>query len=363
MKKRHFIFVLLFFIVSCKKEAGIPVPVENGALSPNEIRKIDFHSHYRYNRECLEPLLEAWNMKTVLVDVAAMDPIENEEEWQTLKRQFKKFPDRYFLCTSFAALNIDSPEFAGETIRKLTRDIEDGAVMVKVWKVHGMEIQDQKGNFVQIDDPRMQPIWDFLAIKKIPVLAHIGEPRAAWLPLDNKSPHYNYYKSHPQYHAYLHPEIPSWETIIEARDRWIANNPDLTIIAAHFGSMAYDVDLVAQRLDIYPNMYVETAARFGDLTLQDSETVRKFFVKYQDRILYGTDLGFSNQGKLEDPGACDFAGAIISRHWKYFTETDSMDFDSPMVPFKIRTRGLNLPDSVLRKVYENNAISILGIPD
>jgi len=325
-----------------------------------DYQKIDFHAHYRYDRECLEPLLKEWSMQAVIVQVAQMDPEENERRWEILKSQYQKYPDRYYLCTSFAATNIDSPDFADNTIMKLKMDIEAGAVMVKVWKVHGMEILDSEDNYVQIDDRRMQPIWDFLAEAGIPVLAHIAEPRQAWEELKEDSPHYNYYKNNPEYHAYLHPEIPSWETIIEARDRWIANNAKLTIIAAHLGSMSHDVDLVADRLEKYPNIFVEPAARFGDLTLQNSEKIRNFFIKYQNRILYGTDLGFSSPANETNPEDCEFAASVISRHWKYFTEKDSIVFDSPMLPFNIETKGLDLPDSVLKKIYYGNAMKVLG---
>ena len=323
--------------------------------------KIDFHAHYRYDRECLEPLFDKWNMRTVLVDVARTDTARNNELWEALKTQYNQYPNRYFLCASFAAMGIDHPDFAAKIIEKLRIDIEAGAVMVKVWKVIGMEIKDEAGNYVQIDDQRMQPIWDFLTDAGIPVMAHIAEPQQAWLPLKEGNPHYGYYKSHPEYHAYQHPEIPRWETIIAARDRWIERNPDLTIVAAHMGSMSHDVGLVAERLEKYPNMYVETAARFGDLTGQDSEKVRDFFIRYQDRVLYGTDFGFSTPEEGEEgQGACDYLENRMDMHWQYFSGGDSLNFDSPMISYQVHTKGLELPDAVLQKFYRDNALKILG---
>ncbi len=233
--------------------------------------------------------------------------------------------------------------------------------MVKVWKVHGMEIKDAAGKYVQIDDSRMQPIWDFLAEKNIPLIAHIAEPQQAWRPLKEGNPHYNYYKNNPQYHAYLHPEVPSWETIIAARDRWIERNPNLTIVAAHMGSMSHDVGMVAERLEKYPNMYVETAARFGDLTGQDSKKVRDFFIRYQNKILYGTDFGFSSPEEGEtSQGDCDYLDNVMALHWQYFSGRDSIDFNSPMISYPVKTKSLNLPDTVLRKFYRDNALKVLG---
>ena len=107
-------------------------------------------------------------------------------------------------------------------------------------------------------------------------------------------------------------------------------------------------------------MYVEPAARFGDLTSQNSDSVRAFFLKYQDRILYGTDLGTSPPENDQEQVDCDFQSRILSYHWRYFTESDSIYYDSPMISFPVKTRGLNLPDSVLKKIYHDNAIKLLG---
>ena len=237
--------------------------------------------------------------------------------------------------------------------------------MVKVWKEIGMGIQDASGTFIQIDDPRFQPIWDYLADRGIPVLAHIGEPRAAWLPLDERSPHFGYYRDNPQYHAYQHPEVPRWETIIEARDNWLARNPGLTVVGAHLGSMAYDVDEVAKRLEAYPNFLVETSARFGDLGLQPSEKVRAFFLRFPDRILYGTDAGISRPVEGRSAEALEAEKRHLRRqlllHLDYLTGSDSLNFRDYGTSYDAPTRSLNLPEDVLRKFYSENAVRLLRL--
>ncbi|MDH5603770.1 MAG: amidohydrolase, partial [Cyclobacteriaceae bacterium] len=220
---------------------------------------------------------------------------------------------------------------------------------------------DGSGKFIQIDDPRIQPVWDFLTEKKVPVIAHIGEPLQAWLPLQEGNPHAGYYRDHPEYHAYNFPEIPAWETIMAARDNWIAKNPNLTIVAAHMGSMSHDLDLVAERLDKYPNMLVETAARWPDIVLQDPEKVRNFFLKYQDRVIYGTDFEidtpFDPSKKEDDMGRRDNMDKRFGLHWEYLSGNDSLFFDRGS--FKTHTHSINLPDSVLRKFYYENAMGVL----
>jgi predicted TIM-barrel fold metal-dependent hydrolase len=301
-------------------------------------------------------------MKAVLVDVGKVDEAQWQQQRTGLIENFQRHPDHYFFCTSFTANGIDQPDYADKIIEHIASDLVKGARMVKVWKNFGMVSTDQDSAFVQIDDPRLQPIWDYLVDRNIPMLAHIGEPLQAWRPLEEGNPHADYYRRNPQYHAYQHPEIPSWETIQQARNNWLAQNPDLTVVGAHNGSMSHDVALIAEILDKYPNFYVEPAARFGDLALQNSDLVRNFIIKYQDRFLYGTDHGTS--GAEEDLTMADKAAEKknlaqrMDAHWRYLSTFDSVKImRSPPVP----TRGLGLPDSVLRKVYYENASRILSV--
>jgi len=294
-----------------------------------------------------------------------MDAAPGRQRWAAMQAHHAVHPERLLLCASFDAARIDEEDFAERVVEQLREDIAQGARMVKVWKEIGMGIRDTQGRFIQIDDPRFQPIWDFLAAEGIPVLAHIGEPRAAWLPLDEASPHYGYYKNNPQYHAYQHPEIPRWETIMEARDAWLARNPNLTVIGAHLGSMAYDVGEVVQRLDRYPNFYVETAARFGDLAHQDAGAVRDFFIRYQDRVLYGTDLGTgspADEASDEDlQQERDRVDRRLALHWDYLTGADTLRFEDYGVWFSATTPGLDLPREVVEKFYYQNAVRVLGL--
>jgi predicted TIM-barrel fold metal-dependent hydrolase len=304
-------------------------------------------------------------MRAIVVEVFT-DPAR--ERWESMVEHQAMHPERLLLCTSFDASRIEEPDFAETTIAQLRTDLARGAVMVKVWKNVGLVYKDSQGNFIQIDDPRFQPVWDFLTEEGIPVLAHIGEPKAAWLPLDEKNPHYDYYANHPQYHAYNDPTMPRWETIIEARDAWLARNPDLTVIGAHLGSMAYDVDEVAKRLDAYPHFYVETAERFGDMAIQPTEKVRAFFLKYQDRILYGTDLG--TRGPESDLSAQeleeerdDYIDRRFQVHWDYLTRSDSVEFVRTGTPFRVTTKGLGLLRDVVEKFYYRNAERIIRLPN
>jgi predicted TIM-barrel fold metal-dependent hydrolase len=315
--------------------------------------KIDVHAHYRTDNPELLAALEAWHARAVLVTVTGADR-KIDEKWRDHLALRAAHPERFFLVATFDPFRIDEPDFAATTIGRLRAQIAAGAKGVKVWKDIGMDVKDAQGRYVQIDDPRFQPIWDFLAEQHIPVMAHLAEPLAAWQPLNAESPHFWYYSNNPRYHAYQHPEIPRHETIIAARDRWLARNPRLTVIGMHLGSLEHDVREVAKRLDAYPNFYVETAARINDLAMQPSEAVRQFMIRYQDRIMWGTDFG---EGTVSRAGL----EASFDQHWRYYAGADTVTLGN-LRGWHRTVQGLALPRDVLERFAHRNAERVLKLP-
>jgi predicted TIM-barrel fold metal-dependent hydrolase len=323
------------------------------AVDIRAIPKIDVHSHYRTDNPELVAALGAWNARAVLVDVTGGDR-KIDEKWRDFLALRAAHPGRFFLVATFDPFRLEEPGFVPTTIARLREQIAAGAKGVKVWKDIGMELKDAQGRYVQIDDPRFQPIWDFLAEQHVPVLAHIAEPLAAWQPLSAESPHFWYYTNYPQYHAYQHAEIPRHETIIAARDRWIARNPRLTIVGMHLASLEYDVNEVAKRLDAYPNLYVETAARINDLAMQPSDRVRAFMIRYKDRIMWGTDFG---EGSVSRAGL----EASFAQHWRYYANADTVTLGNPR-SWHRTVQGLGLPPDVLEQFAHRNAERVLKLP-
>jgi predicted TIM-barrel fold metal-dependent hydrolase len=316
------------------------------------IPKIDVHAHYRTDHPDLVPALAAWNARAVLVNVTGADR-RIDEKWRDMRALRDAHPDRFFLVATFDPFRFEEPDFVPSTIAQLRAQIAAGAKGVKVWKDIGMELKDAQGRYVQIDHPRFQPIWDFLAEQHVPVLAHIAEPLAAWQPLSETSPHFWYYTNNPRYHAYQHPEIPRHAEIIAARDRWVARNPRLTIVAMHLASLEYDVHEVAKRLDAYPNLYVETAARINDLAMQPSDSVRRFMIRYRDRIMWGTDFG---EGSVSRAGL----EASFDQHWRYYASADTVTLGSAR-GWHRTVRGLALPGDVLEQFAHRNAERVLKL--
>ena len=200
------------------------------------------------------------------------------------------------LCVTFDPFTFQQKDFAQNTVKKLHQEFAEGAVAVKIWKNIGMELKTPDGKYVMPDDPAFEPIYREIAADNKTLVAHVAEPSSCWQPPDPNSPDYDYYKENPEWYMYLHPDHPRKETILAARDHLLAENPQLRVVGAHLGSMETDVDEIAKRFDLYPNFAVDTAARMEYLMLAPREKVRNFLIKYQDRVLYGTDLEFLNGG-------------------------------------------------------------------
>jgi predicted TIM-barrel fold metal-dependent hydrolase len=163
----------------------------------------------------------------------------------------------------------------------------------------------------------------------------------------------NYFAEHPEYHMFLHPEYPSYEEQIRARDHLLAKYPDLRFIGCHLGSLEWNVDSLAKRLDKYPNMAVDMSARICHLQYQSAQNrkrVRDFCIKYQDRLLYGTDTG--DESNSDPERFKKRMHATWMDDWKYFTSDKGMTSEL----FRGKFIGLQLPKEVVNKIYSENAI-------
>jgi hypothetical protein len=186
------------------------------------------------------------------------------------------------------------------------------------------------------------------------LVAHIGEPRNCWLPLDSMTVNNDrkYFAENPQYHAYLHPEIPHYWEHIKARDHVLEKFPNLRVVGCHLGSLEFDVDELAKRFDKYPNFAVDMAARICHFQVQDREKVRNFIIKYQDRLLYGTDLSVgTSYVNFSLEKALQTMDETYRKDYRYFATGEEMDTWEVNGKF----RGLALPGEVLKKIFYENA--------
>ncbi|MGI9073775.1 MAG: amidohydrolase family protein [Bryobacteraceae bacterium] len=252
------------------------------------------------------------------------------------------------LCTTFDPFKFSDAAFARQAIQQLNADFADGAVAVKIWKNIGMELKNSKGAFVLPDDPRLEPIYQDIADHGKTLVAHLAEPDSCWQPPNKNSPDYSYYQKHPEWYMYTKPDHPSKQAILQARDHLLEKNPQLRVVGAHLGSMETSLDEIGRHLDRYPNFAVDMAARVIYLASQPRDKVRQFLIKYQDRILYATDLEFYPRQKTEQSIA-DWQTRYMT-DWKFFSTDAMVDYQGHKV------RGLRLPEQVLRKIFHENAL-------
>src|SRR4051812_14616651 len=259
------------------------------------VEKYDTHVHLNVYDSTFIKQAEADNFRLLAINVnpAYYPPIQ--EQQNIAVSLIKAFPGRLAYATTFSVDDWDSDDWQQKTLAYLKESFDKGAIAVKVWKNIGMELKDKNGKFVMIDNPKFDPIFDYLEQQHIPVIGHLGEPRDAWLPIEKMSikSNQNYFRKHPEFHMYLHPEYPSYQDQIRARDHMLEKHPNLKFIGAHLGSLEWSTEELGKRLDKFPNMAVDMAARLPHLQYQsatDWQKVHDFFIKYQDRLIYATDL-------------------------------------------------------------------------
>jgi len=346
-------------LAGCGGDAGRNGKEQPTAMVYIEQPKIDTHAHIfpiDWNDErtgALIDFLRAHDMKWLDICTGGL-------EWELLQTKVGiaadfhgRFPDRIAWAVSFNIENWGSPDWEEETVSFIERGFENGAVAVKVWKDVGMVLKDPDGSFVMIDDPRFDPVLDSIERAGKTLVCHIGEPRNCWLPLEEMTVNgdRNYFESHPEYHAYQHPEIPGYWEQIRARDAMLSKHPNLRVVGCHLGSLEYDTDELAKRLDAYPNFAVDTAARIIHFKVQDREKVRNFCIAYQDRILYATDLAVGRNEDVE--GFIARAAQVYVNDFRYFSTDDLFVIAEREQP----VQGLALPPEVVKKIFYGNAKS------
>jgi pentatricopeptide repeat protein len=242
---------------------------------------------------------------------------------------------------------IDEPDWGTDEAAKLEEAVKMGARGLKIAKNLGLTTRDNSGKVVPVDDPRIDPIWAKCGELGIPVMIHISDPKAFFTPVDRYNERYDELGAHPNW-SFHGDEFPSKEEILRQRNRVIARHPDTIFIGAHFGNLPEELGRVAMWLEAYPNFYVDIDARISELGRQPY-SARRFLIKYQDRILFGTDTP---------------PNAEAYRIYYRFLETDD-EYIDPAGGHHLQGRwmiyGLYLPDDVLEKIYNKNALKILGM--
>lgn len=372
MRALVFSFLLAFGVAACNNRPAAPTASSTpglgaavtGPFSTQELRQftdlapIDTHAHVHRSDPEFHAMLKWLNLR--LVDILVVDdqgqahpdlPAQSKAAWKFVRDS----SGRAVLCTTFDPYKLHEPGFAQASSRWLDGEFSQGAVAVKLWKNVGMEIKDDKGNYILPDNRVFAPIYKDIAAHGKTLIAHVADPSSAWEPENPASPDYSYYKENPVWYMHNKPNPASKEQILAARDRVLEQNPTLRVVGAHLGSMEADFNQLGQHLDRYPNFAVDLAARMPYLMLQPRADIIAFITRHQDKLIYGTDNEFGPNDKLQT--ALSGWEEVYARDWRFLATNDTVEYGGRKV------QGLALPDAVLRKIYHDNAVHWFpGIP-
>jgi predicted TIM-barrel fold metal-dependent hydrolase len=329
-------------------------PVSKLRVPQNIITKakfpvIDAHNHLAPNNHVgvtttVEELLakmEEFNIR-MIVDLDG----KLGEEGERQLRMSEAYPHKFVTFVRVDFSKLEEPDFASQINKRINEYVRRGAGGIKFLKELGLNVKDSFGKYIKPCDPRLTPIWEAAAKHNIPVLIHIGDPMAFFDPIDETNERYEELIAHPDW-SFADPRFYRFNELIESGMNLLRKNPQTRFIIPHVGGVAEDLARVGKMLDEFPNMYIDTAERIAELGRQPY-TARDFLIKYQDRVLYGTDL-VPNHGN-------------VVPNYRFFETFDEYfhynDWDEHHQG-RWMIYGVGLPDEVLRKIYYENACKVI----
>ncbi|WP_282135434.1 amidohydrolase family protein [Seonamhaeicola maritimus] len=303
---------------------------------------IDVHGHQRrMATQDLSPVIAAMDTLNmgIMVNLSGRS---GENLKKAVENAETNYPNRFVVFANVDFNGVGGDGWIEKTVNQLKEDVKNGARGLKVYKSLGMHNKDSDGNRLAIDDRRLDPIWKTCGELGIPVLIHAADPRPFWEEFDGNNERWLELKTHPR--RKRGPDNPApWEQIIGEQHNMFKNHPNTTFINAHMGWYGNNLAKLGELLDEIPNMNVGIAAVIAELGRQP-RFAKAFFIKYQDRILFGKDSW--------KPEEFPTYFRVLESDDEYFPYHKKYHAFWPMY-------GMDLPDEVLKKVYYKNALRIV----
>jgi predicted TIM-barrel fold metal-dependent hydrolase len=306
---------------------------------------IDVHNHLGRGKDVVAIIkaMDAAGVQTVV----NLDGGWGETLRQELRRFDQAYPGRFLTYALIDLRDIDAPGWSARTVKQLEADFKAGAKGLKFHKSLGLYHRSKKtGKLLRVDDPRLDPVWRLCGKYKRPVEIHTADPAAFFTALDRKNERWHELNEHPGW-LFFGKDYPSRAELLAQRNRVIARHKKTIFIGAHLGNNPEDLAEVGRWLQRYPNFYVDIDARISELGRQPY-SARRFMIKYQDRVLFGTDT---------------FPKAEIYRVYYRFLESDDEYWDCAEGHHRQgfwMIYGVHLPKKVLKKIYQGNARRLLN---
>jgi hypothetical protein len=333
-----------------------------------KFKKIDVHMHISSDASYLREVMDELELKMFIMTNKALQLDRLKLQVEVAIDISSKYPRYYAWCTTFGFEKMFEPGWHDRVKKFLKYGFDNGALAVKVWKEVGMQVKNPDGGFIQVDDPVFDPIFEYIKQEGKPLFTHIGDPVDNWLSMGPDGKQNYWYTEGADITKNRIGEFRgqvSYDKLMLARDRMLSKHPDLKVIGCHLGCMAFDLDEVAHRLDKYPNFAVDTSLTVPYLMGQAREKVRSFFIKYQDRIIYGLDEsgGMVPTQYLKDMSKVgqSWTKEEVEKEKKKLLKRYNDDFTYYFTDHEIKKgdytiRGLALPEEVLKKVFYSNAV-------
>jgi predicted TIM-barrel fold metal-dependent hydrolase len=297
----------------------------------NDAARIDEHMP----PERVVEVMDHTNVKTIVI----LTGLWGNKLQAVIDEMVKPYPGRFMVFTQLDWSKVDDPNFGAEMVAQIRDSVSRGARGLKLLKDLGLGVRGKSGKLLAIDDPRLDPVWEECGRLGIPVFIHSGDPEAFFLPINATNERYEELIEHPDWSFYGR-DFPSLQSLLEARNRVFAKHPKTTFVSLHMG-WPENLDWVQSMLDRYPNVMAEFGAREAELGRQPRRT-RELFLKYQDRVMFGTDN--------------EVTEAMYRNNFRWLETADEyFDYWGAPTQGRFKISGLALPGEVLEKLYHKNA--------
>lgn len=320
---------------------------------------VDVHVHTQTSRyEPLSDILASTGV-TRFINLSGGAPGRGLEESLA---EASLFDGRILVCVNPSWRLLEAADPGAALAAEIDRAAALGARCLKISKALGLGLTDPRrpGALLAVDDPRLDPMWAAAGRNRMPVMIHTGDPKAFFEPLGPNNERMKELGVHPEW-SFADPKFPRRAALLAARDRVVARHRGTQFVGVHFANNPEDLSYVAEALAAHPNLWVDLAARIPEIGRHAPAQVRALFERFQDRILFGTDLGF-NRGLMlgsvgrNRPGLPDLF-LYYADLFEYLESSRNLPLPTP-VQGTWRLNGAALPAPVLEKVYRLNALKL-----
>lgn len=358
------------WLILAKSESG--ALLKEASLWRTEKRVIDLHMHIDGTPERFDRAVGIMDRSGIGIGVnlsggtvTRKDPAQPSEFERVKALADSKYPGRFVHYMNLDYSGWDEPDFSERAAKQIEDGHRMGAAGFKEYKRLGLYLRNRKGELIAIDDPKLDAVWKKCGELGMPVSIHVADPRAFWLPFDDRNERWKELADHKNWWFGDRAKFPAREDLLEALNHVIERHPKTTFVCVHFANNSEDIAWVDRMLNAHPNMMADLAARIPEIGRHDPSEVRRIFTKHSSRILFATDfmvydrLILGSAGDDERP-TDDDAALFYDKCWRWM-ETSDRDW-AHMTPIQgdWTINSIALPPGVCRQIYFDNAVKLLA---